>query len=378
MAAALPYTTGCKPAPAVVPGGQTLACSFPVAAANGKGTFTTYPPEYTEDADDALLHTYASFREEPVSALSANRDGTWTLCVPVPLPSAPNPTLLSLDYLVKYATTGDEGNATVQTDVLLTTTSLPGGVTTASTVLGVYRASTGYAPRVVDQDAARCLATTLGVKCNGGGEQWSHFVDAQHVGPNVRVRGAAQLYVLFNVAEYPTALTARSLSVEVSATWQKEEVELKAKAEEERKAKEAADKLAQEVAERKAREAEEKQAREEERQARNEARQARQQEAEERAEAKKAREEARQWMEEERRARAEDREARAQAAVPAKPSVEAAPGVADDQLQELIKETMAKHGMEPCPAGFAWVKNSKGYTCKGGSHHVSFEQLGMK
>ncbi|KAJ7483354.1 hypothetical protein FB451DRAFT_1364313 [Mycena latifolia] len=365
--------------PAIVPSGQTLARSFPVLAANGDGTFTSYPPEHADDADEALLHTYASFREEPIVALAGNARGndTWTLCVPVPVPSTPNPTLLALSYLVKYATTGDDGNATVQTDVLLTSATLSAGVVPGGAPLGVYRPSTDYAPRMVDAAAARCLATTLAIKCNGGAEQWSHFLDVQDVAPNVRVRAGAQPYVVFHVAEYPTARTMRSLAVEVSATWQKEEVELKARAEAERKAKAAEEKEAQEAAERKAREADEKLARDEERKWREEERQARKEEARERAEAKQAREETRKWREEEIQARKE-RKAREDEARASKPSVQAAPHVADDKTQDMIKETMVKLRMEPCPNGYQFVKDSKGYTCKGGSHHVTFEQLGMK
>ncbi|KAJ7667427.1 hypothetical protein B0H17DRAFT_1251603 [Mycena rosella] len=368
-------TTACQaPAPAIVPGGQTLARSFPVLEANGKGPFTSYPAVNAADADEALLHTHASFHEEPIVALSANmrRNDTWTLCVPVPAPSTPNPTLVSLNYLIKYATTGDDGNATVQTDVLLTTTALSAGVVPGAAALGVYRPSAGYAPRMVDAAAAHCLATTLAVKCNGSGEQWSHFLDAQQITPNVRVGAGAQAYIMFHVAEYPTARMMRSLAVEVSATWQKEEVERKAKEEAEKKVREAEAKAAQEEAEKKAREAAEKLAREEERQWREEERLARKAEAEERVKATQAREAERVWREEERQARIEA-EARAR-----KPSVEAAPPVADDTTQSLIKETMAKLRMSPCPQGYEFVKNEKGYTCKGGSHHVTFEQLGMK
>ncbi|KAJ6514038.1 hypothetical protein DFH09DRAFT_259626 [Mycena vulgaris] len=411
-------------ASAIVSSGQTLARALPVLEANGTGAFTSYPATHAADADNALLHTYASFHEEPIVALSANKrhDDTWTLCVPVPLPATQNPTLLSLTYLVKYGTIGDEGNAILQTDVLLTTTSLSAGVV-AGEASSVYRDGTGYAPRMVDPAAALCLATALAVKSSGGGEQWSHFFDVQNVASNVRVGAGAGLYVMFHVAENPTARTVRSLAVEVSATWQKEEVELKARAEAERKKREVEEKAAQEATEKKAREADEKRARDEEREWRAEERKAKKAEAEERAEAKQARDEARKWREEERQAQkdreAKEEQARAeqaraeqaraeraraeqaraeqaraeqaraeqaraeqaraeQARAAAKPSPEAAPPVADDTTQDLIKQTMAKLRMDPCPAGYEFVKNSRGYTCKGGSHHVTFEQLGMK
>ncbi|KAF7351289.1 hypothetical protein MSAN_01560400 [Mycena sanguinolenta] len=374
--AATPVLTSTTQVP--IGGGQTVSRSFPVLAAKD-GSFVDYPPPYTAGADEALVHTYGSFHEEPpVALLNTRRDDNWTLCVPVAVPPIPNPTLLAVNYLIKYATTAGAGNATIQTDILLTTATLPAEIVSARVPLAVYRASPA-APRMVDQDAAVCLATSLAVKFNGNSEEWSHYVDNQHVAPNVRVRDSAtHLYLVFNVEEHSTLCTARSLSVEVSATWQKEEVELKARAEAARKAKEAADKEAQLLAEKKAREAEEKQAREEERLWRDEERQARKAEAKERDDAKQARAEDQKWRDEMRGQWADMRKALEAAKTPAKPSVAAAPDVADDNIQNYIKETMAKLNMEPCPAGYEFVKTDKGYRCKGGSHFVSFEQLGMK
>ncbi|KAJ6487849.1 hypothetical protein C8R45DRAFT_930074 [Mycena sanguinolenta] len=359
-------------------GGQTVSRSFPVLAAKD-GSFVDYPPAYTANADEALVHTYGSFHEEPaVALLNTRRDDNWTLCVPVTVPAIRNPTLLSVNYLIKYTTTANAGNATIQTDVILTTAALPAEVVSARAPLAVYRASSS-APRMVDQDAAVCLATALAVKFNGSCEEWNHYVDTQHVTPNVRVRdSAARLYVVLNVEEHSTLRTARSLSVEVSATWQKEEVEIKARAEADRQAKEAADKEAQLLAEKKAREAEEKQARDEERAWREEERQARKAEAKEREDAKQARAEDQKWKDEMRGQWADMRKALEAAKAPAKPTAAAAPAVADDDIQKTIKETMAKLNMEPCPAGYEFVKTDKGYRCKGGSHFVSFEQLGMK
>ncbi|KAJ6602081.1 hypothetical protein DFH09DRAFT_1355213 [Mycena vulgaris] len=368
-------------APAIVSSGQTIARALPVLEANGTGTFTSYPAPQAADADNALLHTYASFHEEPIVALSTNKrhDDTWTLCVPVPLPATANPTLLSLTYLVKYGTIGDEGDATLQTDVLLTTTSLSAGVV-AGEASSVYRAGPGYAPRMVDPAAALCLSTALAVKASGGCEQWSHFFDVQNVASNVRVGAGAGLYVMFHVAENPTVRTVRSLAVEISATWQKEEVELKARAEAERKKREAEEKAAQEAAEKKAREADEKLARDEEREWRAEERKAKKAEAEERAEAKQARDEARKWREEERQARkdreAKEEQARAeQARAAAIPSPAAAPPIADDTTQDLIKQTMAKLNMDPCPAGYEFVKDSDGYTDCAGRRFVEVDGL---
>ncbi|KAF8217324.1 hypothetical protein K438DRAFT_1798613, partial [Mycena galopus ATCC 62051] len=63
--------------------------------------------------------------------------------------------------------------------------------------------------------------------------------------------------------------------------------------------------------------------------------------------------------------------------VPAKPSVESAPAVANENLQNHIKETMEKLNIQPCPQGYGFVKEETGYRCKGGSHFVTFKQLGL-
>ncbi|KAJ6592828.1 hypothetical protein B0H19DRAFT_1245644 [Mycena capillaripes] len=397
-----PYVLPAPHAPAVVPGWQT-ARAFPALAA-GKGPFTDYPPQHATHADEALVHTYASFREAVALPANTRGDDSWTLCIPVPVPKMRNPTLLAVDYLIQYATTADYGNATVQTDVVLTAAALPMGVVSAGTGLAVYRPSMGT-PRMVDQDSALPLANTLAVKCNTGGEQWSHYVDTQHVASNVRIREAAQLYVVFNVEERSTFRTARSLSVEVSATWQKEEVELKVLAEEERKAKEAAEKEAKEAAEKKAKEADEQKARDEARAWMEGERRARQEEERERSVAKAAREEekqarkeAQEWRQEERVHWVEEREAReanaaamaaaiaevANLSVNVHQSIDAAPAIADQKTQKSIEKTMERLGLEACPSGFPFVKREDGYRCNGGTvggtgkHFISFKDLGLK
>ncbi|KIJ40828.1 hypothetical protein M422DRAFT_256270 [Sphaerobolus stellatus SS14] len=377
--ASTPYFPGASQSPVIVPCGQASARTFPAIVA-GNGPFTSYPPEHgRQDEDERLLYTYASFHEEPVAALCSHND-TWNLRIAVPIPSINNPTLLALRYLIKYATTGDDGSSTIQTDTILTVKTLPEGVVTANTDIDVYKNKTGYAPRMVDHDTALCLSTTLAIKGNGGGEQWSHYVDNQHITPNVRVYDGSHLYLVFHVCEYPTAEMARSLSVEVSATWQKEEVEKKAKAEAERKAKEEAEQKAKEEAERKAREAEERQAREEERAERQEAKAARDEERIERQKAETAREEIRVAIQEAKAAREEEKRAREAAKAPPAPpapvkDVAAAPAVADDAMQTHIAETIKKLGLEPCPAGYEYKKTAEGYVCSAGGHKISFEQL---
>jgi len=207
-----------------------------------------------------------------------------------------------------YMTTHYNGHIIIQTDTILTAKTLPEGVAAATTDLGVYTSKTltDYGPRMIDHDAALRLSTGL-VNFNGRGEQWNHYADSQQITPNVRVIDECHLYVVFHVYNYPQN-TVQTLSVEASATWQKEEVGKKAREEAERKAREEAEKKAKEEEERRAREEEERQAREEERIAREEER--------------RAREEERQARAEEREARAEEREARAEEREEKRPCLE--------------------------------------------------------
>lgn len=98
---------------------------FTVREASGEGPFTTYPPEHGEDNEKQLLYTYGRFHD-PASALGRipGSQGTWTAFVEVPTPDDNRPTLLGLSVLIKYATTFDTANSTIQTDVILTTHQL--------------------------------------------------------------------------------------------------------------------------------------------------------------------------------------------------------------------------------------------------------------
>jgi hypothetical protein len=367
-----------------------------LAAANG--SFTDFPPQHAPNADEALVHTYASFLEEPASALSPStpRGDAWTACIPVDLPKISSPTLLSVNYIIRYATTAEAGNSIIQTDVVLTTASLPAEVMSGSAALDVYRPSAGI-PRIVDQAAAVCLANTVAVKANAGGLQWSHYVDTQHVMPNVRVHKRAQLYVVFNVEEQSTCQTVRSLSVEVSATWQKKEVEIKALAEEKRKAEEAAQKAAKELEEKRMREADEQKARDEARQWMTAETRAREEEERAAKTARKEEQKARTAEEEWRKAERlhweeehQSREANTAAVVAAVAKIanhrskEAAPAVADAHLQKSIVETMEKLGLQACSSGYPFEKHEDGYWCTGGNpggkgtHFISFKDLGME
>jgi hypothetical protein len=140
----------------------------------------------------------------------------------IPIPSdLINPTLTSLIYVIKYATSHENGNSTVQADIVLTTraSDIPAGIIFNPADLGFYREASSYGPRMVDNDLALRLSMVPAVKCNAGTSQWSHYVDDRHLIPNVRITQPSRLYLNFHVHEYSTPLTLRSLVIEVSASW---------------------------------------------------------------------------------------------------------------------------------------------------------------
>jgi hypothetical protein len=325
---------------------------------------TLYPPPKVETVTQ---QTHVSYHNEPISELKQNDHGNWSLCVSVPVPSnIINPTLTSLVYVIKYATTHDNGNSTVQSDIVLTATKCPEGITFKSTDLGIYRNGSAYGPKMVKDESVLLLSTAPGVKCNGGNAQWSHYIDHCHLIPNVRIVDSSFLYLTFHVNEYPTTQTSRSLAIEVSASWAEDLEARKAKEEAERKAKEEADRKAREEAERKAREEAERKAREEaERKAKEEAERKAKEEAE-----RKAREEAERKAKEEAEQKAREAEEERKRKEAAKP----VGSVADQETQDTIKEAARRFGAE-CPNGFGWVKTDYGYVCSGGGHKLTFEQL---
>ncbi|KAF4588113.1 hypothetical protein EYR38_010078 [Pleurotus pulmonarius] len=309
--------------------------------------------------------TVASYHEDPLPGISKtpsaflHHGASWKLTLPIPVPTdILKPTLASLRYMVKYGTKFDDGNSTVQTDVVLSSKNLPGGVSKiggdVDEPADVYRAvKSGYAPRIVDDGSGTALVTVSAVKCNGGTEQWSHFVDGQELRPNIRlVEPTARLYFIFNVAEYPTKDTERFLAVEIAASWFEDE--------EARAEKDEADRLAAEEAERQAK-------REAERIAREEAEKAKR--AEEELERKINLEVTRRVAEVESRLRVE-----LQAS-----SRSNAPDAADAAMQSKIESAVARYTGAACPNGFAWSKVEDGYRCNGGtgSHSLTWAQLGM-
>lgn len=203
-----------------------------------------------------------------------------------------------------------------------------------------------YSPLIIDEQQATSLSSVLGIKNNGNGPQWSHYIDHQRLYPNIRLPGTPEaadgadaesqtnsadhpgLYLTFQVSEYPTCQTLRTLAVEVASTWV-EDVE----------AREAAEAAAAEKA--------------------------------------RQEEEARQAEEEARRAK----EAERKRAADAKAAAAKAPdgSVADQGMQELIKEKMKALNIPPCPQGYGYkrVEAQRIYICDGGGHQISFEQLGI-
>ena len=197
----------------------------------------TEPPTiYPSPADVEVVHTYTSYHSEPIPELVQNDHGTWTLRLSVPIPDLINPTLRSLVYMVKYSTTYDSGNSTVQADIVLTTTPCPVGIILGSADKSVYRPGSKYGPQMIDSDLALRISVASAVKCNGGSAQWSHYVDHNHLLPNIRIVDPSGLYLNISVAEYPTAQTLRYLGVEVSASWTEDLEEKKKREDEKRKA----------------------------------------------------------------------------------------------------------------------------------------------
>ena len=198
--------------PVAVPASSTYA------VVTDEANITTYPPE-----DDKMEYTYASYGEDPsghIFKLFPDKPDSWTLSLSIPTPTKlSKPVLRSITYIIKYATTEENGNSTVQADVVLTTTTCPIGILSKSTGLGVYRNGPGYGPRMVDSTKALCLSSAPAIKCNGGNFQWSHYIDHRRLLPNVQVVDSVNLYLNFHVFEYPSTRTRRYLAIEVSATW---------------------------------------------------------------------------------------------------------------------------------------------------------------
>src|ERR1700761_4917952 len=134
--------------------------SIPIITTYGDGSFES-PDQLLNPSikyplkTSGQTRTYASYNQQPVPELTNQDHGSWNLCLSIPVPDQlVKPTLLSLVYAIKYATTWDNGSSTVQTDVILTDKQAPHGVSFDSNGLGLYRKASGYGPRLIDEDKA--------------------------------------------------------------------------------------------------------------------------------------------------------------------------------------------------------------------------------
>jgi hypothetical protein len=205
-----------------------ILCGHPTHSTHRCGNvpvFTTLPkpteaPTLYPSNKDGVTHTRLSYLKESIPEVGSSSGG-WVLCLPIEIPSdLINPTLKSLVYTIKYATTFDNGDSTVQTDVFLTQTSCAEGVTKEPIRLDVYCGTTaGYRPMVINEEIAELISSVPAIKRNGGTAQWSHYIDHQRLTPNIRVMQSSKLYFSFHAYEYATPQTSRYVAVEASATW---------------------------------------------------------------------------------------------------------------------------------------------------------------
>jgi len=336
--------------------------SFPIITSSGNAV--DYPSPKTK----GLVRTYASFNEEPIHELRKHDNNNWALNLSVPVPSdLYNPTLKSLVYIIKYGSTWDNGDSTVQADVAVTADSLAEGIVFDSQGLGIHRRAIAYGPRLIDEEKALPLSSVPGIKGNAGSAQWSHYVDHQRFSPNVRFVQSSNLYLTFQVHEYSTDKTLRSLAVEVAATWLDD---LKAREEAERKAREEAERKA----------AEEERLRKEKEEAERKAKEAADKKLKDELEATVKAEVERRVAEAEKKLKDE----LAKSAAPPRPATPPAPTSlpeADHQTQATLNAKAKKLGRE-CPNGWPWRKNEakQEWRClvnngNFGSHYITFAEL---
>jgi len=284
---------------------------------------------------------------------------------------------------------------------------------------GKYRDGITVSPQTFEGTAAMRLSSILGVKQSDVQGQWNHFRDVQQIPLNVRIVHSSCLYLQLQVSEYPSPVMLRALSVDVSATWledqngkrlmqelreaekRADEAEAEAAAEEAARkaaeAQQAADDQAKEQAkanehvaeaqlavDEKAKKEAEKDANKasSERQAAEtnaEKQRAARETAEANAEkARLAREDADHHYEVEHQERVEA-EKEAETEKHAREEAEHKlhdKKVADEKEQAKIKKALENLPKErQCPAGYAWVQERGGYRCKGGHHHITWEEL---
>ncbi|KAG1855097.1 hypothetical protein C8R48DRAFT_835700 [Suillus tomentosus] len=134
----------------------------------------------------SLVHTHASYSNQPISEFISNNCGNWTLALDVPIPKdLVQPTLTSLSYTVKYSTANDHLACVVRSNILLATME--------SEQLGDKKTS---------EATAVCLSSVLGIKANDLENQWNHFVDRQEIPVNARIVENSRLYLQIHISEW--------------------------------------------------------------------------------------------------------------------------------------------------------------------------------
>ncbi|XP_006462607.1 hypothetical protein AGABI2DRAFT_119457 [Agaricus bisporus var. bisporus H97] len=221
---------------------------YPLKGGHAKHTHASYRrdslSELTNGANSGTMAVFghahgngvAHPAKAPTPSAPVKHVNSWTLCVPVPIPhGVPDATLESLVYTVRYASL-NAGNASVQTDIVLSHgKKITQGIVTNYNDLPLYAHygddgnTMGYGPPMLNEALGLSLASTPAFKSAGSG--WSHYLDHQKIYPNVRIgqdfhahiNGGAHdeihAYLFFHVYEYPGDETLRSISVDVSATW---------------------------------------------------------------------------------------------------------------------------------------------------------------
>ncbi|KAF9454869.1 hypothetical protein P691DRAFT_204060 [Macrolepiota fuliginosa MF-IS2] len=245
------------------------------ASANAHGTVEIVEPRVYPFKGGHVKHTHASYRRDSIPELNphtntgavvplnghahgngvAHHDklpaapakavNSWTLCVPIPIPlGLANATLESLVYTIRYASL-NAGSASVQTDIVLSHgAKVAEGIVTDYTRLALYAhhgvaldeksgRGKGYGPPMLNEALGLALASVPAFKNAGSAGAWSHYLDHQKIHPNVRLgdnssyaahahgglHDACHAYLFFHVYEYPGADVLRSISIDVSATW---------------------------------------------------------------------------------------------------------------------------------------------------------------
>jgi hypothetical protein len=186
---------------------------------------TIFPPE-----DINKKYTTASYSEESIPELVNSDKGHWTFSLDVPIPDKMVfPILTSLEYTVKYGTGNGHDTSTIQTSILLTkipdassyanSTLIPNGFTTDAPNISIYWTGAGFPPQVLDGVPVVCLSSIPAVRENCRASQSEHYIDKQQLLPHVRIVEDSHLYLQLHVAETPSPLMLRSLTVNVAATW---------------------------------------------------------------------------------------------------------------------------------------------------------------